>query len=124
MFFIVLNSPFLEINAPAFVRKLSVPIFKIATKFSAYANVPNALSPLYPISLHKDYKGEWDFDLAYKPIKGFPAYFSWLLAIKNGQDEIKKGLAIKQPILLLHSDTSYLPKKWNDDIHTKVHDKI
>jgi alpha-beta hydrolase superfamily lysophospholipase len=113
----ILNSPFLEINAPWLVRKMSIPILKIGMMISPYANIPNALSPLYPISLHKDHKGEWDFNLNYKPIKGFPAYFSWLLAIKKGQDKIKEGLMIPKPIVLMHSSASFLPKKWSDRIH-------
>lgn len=114
---LILNSPFLEINAPGLVRKLSVPVMKLAVKTNSYANLPNALSPLYPKSIHKDFNGEWDFDLAFKPIKGFPAYFQWLLAIKAAQDEVKKGLDIQIPILLLHSSDSFLPGKWSERIH-------
>ncbi len=116
---LILNSPFLEMNAPAIVRKLSPPFFRIAVKANQYANIPNALSPLYPKSLHVKFNGEWDFNLDFKPIKGFPAYFQWLLAIKAGQDTIKKGLHISIPILLLHSSSSYLPRKWSEDIHKK-----
>lgn len=115
---LILNSPFLEINTPAIVRQLSVPMMKLAIKVNKYANLPNALSPLYPKSIHKEYKGDWDFDLNYKPIKGFPAYFQWLLAIKEGQDKVKEGLNNKIPILLLHSSSSFLPSKWTDEIHT------
>ena len=114
---LVLNSPFLEINAPGIVRKLSVPVMKLAVKTNEYANLPNALSPLYPKSIHKDHLGEWDFNLDYKPIKGFPAYFRWLLAIKSAQDEVKAGLGITIPILLLHSSDSFLPSKWSERIH-------
>lgn len=114
----ILNSPFLEINAPYLIRKITIPFLKLGVMFNAYANIPNALSPLYPKSLHKDYKGEWDFNLEFKPIKGFPAFFQWLLAIKEGQDLIKKGLKSTQPILLLHSSASFLPKKWTEKIHS------
>jgi len=113
----ILNSPFLEINAPFIVRKLSIPILKLGTMVNSYANLPNALSSLYPKNLHKDYQGEWEFNLDYKPIKGFPAYFQWLLAIKEGQDAVKNGLGSAQPILLLHSSHSFLPKKWSEKIH-------
>ena len=113
----ILNSPFLEINASWLVRKISPLILKIGTMINPYANFPNALSAYYPMSLHKDHKGEWDFDLNYKPIKGFPAYFSWLLAIKAGQDMIKKGLMITKEILLMHSSGSFIAKKWSERIH-------
>lgn len=114
---LILNSPFLEINAPGLVRKLSGPVMKLAVKANVFANLPNALSPLYPKSIHIDHQGEWDFDLSYKPIKGFPAYFMWLLAIKSAQDELKQGLSIDVPVLLLHSSDSFLPSKWSERIH-------
>lgn len=114
---LILNSPFLEINSPAIVRKLSMPVIKLAVKVNPYVNLPNALSPLYPESIHKDFKGEWDFNLDYKPIKGFPAFFQWLIAIKEGQDKVKAKLSVHIPILLLHSSDSFIPKKWNDRIH-------
>ncbi len=114
----VLNSPFLEINAPFLIRKLSIPFLKLGVMINSYANIPNALSPLYPKSLHKDHQGVWDFNLDFKPIKGFPAFFQWLLAIKGGQDAVKKGLGSTQPILLLHSSHSFLPKKWSENIHS------
>jgi len=113
----ILNSPFLEINAPLIIRKLSIPFLKLGVMINSYANIPNALSPLYPKSLHKDHQGEWDFILDFKPIKGFPAFFQWLLSIKEGQDGVKRGLGSTQPILLLHSSNSFIPKKWSEQIH-------
>lgn len=115
---VVLNSPFLEFNAPDLVRKALVPILKLGASFGPYVNLPNAVAPFYPKSIHKDFNGEWDFDLKYKPIKGFPAYFKWMLAIGNGHKFIKKGLNIKIPVLLMHSSSSFLPSKWDEKIHT------
>lgn len=114
---LILNSPFLEFNVPSLLRKGLVPILKVGSAINPYVNLPNAIAPFYPKSIHKDFNGEWDFDLAYKPIKGFPAYFQWMLAIREGHKQIKKGLNINIPILLLHSSASFLPTKWTDEIH-------
>ena len=113
---IVLNSPFLELNEPAIVRSIGVPTLGAISKVFPYANLPKALDPIYAMSVHKDHTGEWDFNTDYKPIDGFPAYFTWLNAIKKGQDEIKKGLNIKIPILLMHAADSYKPKKWSERV--------
>ena len=113
---IVLNSPFLDLNELGIVRSVGVPLLGIISKFAPYANLPKALDPIYAKSVHKDFTGAWDFDTNFKPIEGFPAYFAWLNAIKKGQDEIKKGLDISIPILLLHSSDSYKPKKWSERV--------
>lgn len=113
---IILNSPFLDLNEPAIVRSIGVPILGAISKLFPYANLPKALDPIYAMSIHKDYTGEWDFDTNYKPIEGFPAYFAWLSAIKNAQDDIKMGLSIEIPILLMHASHSYKPKKWSKGV--------
>jgi len=113
---IILNSPFLDLNEPAIVKSIGVPTLGAVSKLFPYANLPNALDPIYAMSVHKDHTGEWDFNTDYKPIEGFPAYFAWLNAIKRGQDEIKKGLNINIPILLLHASDSFKPKKWSERV--------
>ena len=108
---LVLNSPFLEMNVPSFVRSLLKPITGLLGSISPFGKVDGALTPVYPSSVHKDFEGEWDFDLDLKPIKGFPVYFKWSRAIMDAQDELKRNSNIKQPVLLLHSSDSFLPKK-------------
>lgn len=113
---IILNSPFLDLNEAGFVKSLGVPFLGIISMLFPYANLPKALDPIYAMSVHKEYTGEWDFNTDYKPIEGFPAYFAWLNAIKKGQDKIKKGLNISIPILLLHASDSFKPKKWSERV--------
>ena len=38
----------------------------------------------YGATLHRDYHGEFDYDLKWKPIGGFPVTFGWLHAIRRG----------------------------------------
>ena len=76
-----------------------------------FAKLDGMLSEIYPSSIHKDYKGEWEFNTAFKPIEGFPVYFKWSRAIMVAQDELMASSDIKQPVLLMHSHDSYLPKK-------------
>ena len=109
---IILNSPFLDLNEPDTVRLVGVPTLGAISKLLPYANLPKAIDPIYAMSVHKEHTGEWDFDISFKPIEGFPAYFAWLNAIKKGQDAIKKGLNLNVPILLLHAADSFKPKKW------------
>jgi alpha-beta hydrolase superfamily lysophospholipase len=46
----------------------------------------------------------WEFDVALKPIQGFPVYYGWLGAITDGQHQVHRGLDICCPVLAMHSD--------------------
>lgn len=112
---LILNSPFLEMNAPKILAKVGYVLSKIMVKFSKSSHVNFGVSPIYPESIHKDYKGSWDFNLKWKPIEGFPVYFSWFKAVYQAQREVQKG-KIHQPVILMHSDKSFLPKKFTDKV--------
>ena len=107
---LILNSPFLEVNVPGRLRTLLKPLSGLVSKVFPYAKISGMLTPIYPKSVHKDYNGEWDFNVSLKPLQGFPVYFAWSRAIMDAQDYIKEKSAIACPVLLLHSSDSYLPK--------------
>ena len=109
-----LNSPFFDFN-------LSGPL-KAATGVAAqvgalapFLALPGGVSDLYPKSLHKDYYGEWEFDLHYKPLNNFPANFGWLRAIRMAQTQVRGGLTVTCPVLVMHSSRSVYGKEWSDD---------
>ncbi len=108
---LVLNSPFLEVNMPSIMRKISKPLSGFIGGLGPFLKLNGMLTPVYPSSIHEDYEGEWPFDKELKPIEGFPVYFNWSRAIMNAQDELKVNSNIKVPILLMHSHDSYLPSK-------------
>jgi alpha-beta hydrolase superfamily lysophospholipase len=114
---LVLNSPFLNFNLPKPVKKAGLVLAKFSSQAMPYGKLEGALPPSYPESLHKDFHGEWDFNLAWKPIKGFPTFFKWLLAINRGQKKLKKS-AIAVPVLLLHSHQSKRIVKFNEQAHS------
>ncbi len=117
---LILNSPFFALNIPPFLNSLMPLISALGKKFP-YLKM-DSLTEHYPKSLHKDYKGEWDFKNEWKPIKNFPAYLGWIRAIRNAQIELQNGLNIKCPILVMYSDKSYKGKKWDDII--KISDGV
>ena len=84
-----------------------------------YATLPKGLSPMYGESLHSSRRGEWDYNLAWKPLEGFPAYLGWVRAIRAGQQRLQQGLDLRMPILLLHSDKSVKAgSTWDEALHT------
>lgn len=113
---VVLNSPFLEFNTTWFKKHVQIPLAALISIVFPFAYKKNELSPLYARSVHKHYRGEWDFDTSLKPIEGIPLYFSWLRAVRNGQRRIRRGLHIAVPVLVMSSDKSYFGKTWSDEL--------
>lgn len=114
---LVLNSPFFDFNLPKPIKRAGLILAEFSSKVGSYGKLEGALPPSYPESLHKDLHGEWDFNLAWKPVKAFPTYFKWLLAINRGQKKLKAS-AIGIPILLLHAHQSKKMLKFHESAHS------
>ena len=116
---LILNSPFLEMNVPKLeyygLKLMHIGLTKI---LPSYTVAQKYMFEGYGKSIHKDYNGEWDYNLTWKPIKGFPAYFKWLKTIMESQDYLKKNSRLSVPVLLLHASKSVLPKKNSTGIDT------
>lgn len=112
---LVLNSPFFDFNFPKAFKWVSVKLSYLMSSVSEYANLKKAISPLYCKSLHKDYYGEWDFNIKFKPIYGLPAYFKWVKAIHKAHLKILKN-QLDIPVLILHSNESSRPLVYSDKV--------
>lgn len=106
-----LNSPFFDFRLSV-ARRILLAIGASLGRLFPFLSDPKAVSPEYPKSLHKDYSGEWGFDLRLKPIEGFPAYYGWLAAIRAAQAQARAGLAIDCPVLVMHSDGTDIVLDW------------
>jgi alpha-beta hydrolase superfamily lysophospholipase len=109
---LILNSPFLEMNVSKFelygLKLMHVGLTKI---LPPYTVAQKYIFEGYGKSIHKDFNGEWDYNLNWKPIKGFPAYFKWLKTIMENQEYLKIHSKLSIPVLLLHASNSFIPKK-------------
>lgn len=101
-----LNSPFLQLNVPAAVRVTAGPLVRVLARGRPAMVFPAGVSPAYVHSIHRDLDGEWDFDLAWKPVEGFPVRVGWLAAIMRAQRRVRAGLAVDVPILVMASARS------------------
>lgn len=110
---LVLNSPFFEFNTVPFKRHIVIPIASLLSRIFPFLHSKPELSPYYAQSVHKEYHGEWDFNKAWKPIDGFPLYFSWLAAVRHAQHKLQQGLHINAPVLVICSASSYSSSEWN-----------
>ena len=105
-----LNSPFFDFPVRG-ARRLKLALGSALGRFLPFLS-DRAVNPAYVKSLHRDYGGEWDFDLALKPVNGFPAFFGWLAAIRHGHAKVHAGLHLACPVLAMHSDEADIILDW------------
>jgi len=111
---LVLNSPFFDFAIPA-SRRIKLKVATLLGSIIPSASDPKAVSRWYGDSLFKEHHGEWTYDLRWKPLLGFPAYFGWVRAVRKVQVRLAKGLSIASPVLLLHAGSSLLAEdEWKD----------
>lgn len=106
-----LNSPFFDWKVTPFKRAQLATAALLGQAFP-FLHQPEPLSPAYGRSLHRDFGGEWDYDLELKPLRGFPMYFGWSGAILAAQARVHAGLEITCPVLTMHSDEADIVLDW------------
>jgi alpha-beta hydrolase superfamily lysophospholipase len=104
---LVLNSPWLDLQGPAILRTAPTAA---AIRAMSRINKKRVLRPPteggYGATLHKEYGGEFEFNLTWKPIGGFPVTFGWLHAVRRAQNKLHRGLDVGVPNLILRSNRS------------------
>ena len=115
---LILNSPFFDFNMPKVVKNVGLPL--IAALGRVFLNLPSpaGLKRGYAESIHKDFSGEWEFDLSMKPIAGFNVNLGWINAIYTAQKELQNGLDIHLPVLVMHASKSVPPGDYNPAMQT------
>jgi alpha-beta hydrolase superfamily lysophospholipase len=104
-----LNSPFFDWRDE---RKGKLRIARMLGWFAPFMNDPKSVLPAYARSLHKNWDGEWDFDLSLKPLYGFPVFFGWVRAIFDAHAKVHAGLELDIPVLSMHSDEADIVLDW------------
>ncbi|WP_284985682.1 alpha/beta hydrolase [Arthrobacter sp. fls2-241-R2A-172] len=102
---LVLNSPWFDLNKPFFQRTVGTAVVERLANYQPRRQV-GVLGQRYGQSLHVTTGGAWDFNLAWKPLEGFPVLAGWLRAIRRGHAELAKGLDIRCPVLVCASTAS------------------
>lgn len=103
---LILNSPFLDLQGPAVVRSAGTAAIGAISRVRKKRVVRSPGEGGYGTSLHRDYDGEFDYNLLWKPVGGFPVTFGWINAIRRGQARLHRGLDVGVPNLILRSDRS------------------
>ena len=137
---LVLNSPWLQLNASGLIRSYGSAYVDVLSRRSPERIIDNpaeakarkrlaaeaASAPgpdgaeaggsepveadLYVRVLHRRWGGEWDWDLRLKPSPAFPVRAGFLAGIRRLQREVRHGLGIEAPVLVCCSTTSSSPE--------------
>jgi alpha-beta hydrolase superfamily lysophospholipase len=112
-----LNSPFFEFNLRPAARRTLGLAFSAVARTRPYALLPAGLNQVYGRSIHADHEGEWQYNLAWKPLGGFAVRAGWVAAIRAAHARLHRGLDIAVPILVGMSGSAYRDTKWSDAAH-------
>jgi len=102
---VALNSPWLDLQGSPVLRGPVTQAMRVLAKVRPFQVIP-AKPGVYGQTLHVSGTGEWDYDLALKPLAGFPVTFGWINAIRHGHAQVHRGLDIDVPVLVLRSARS------------------
>ena len=111
-----LNSPFFDFNVPWLLKRPVMAAAIAVSRRTPYRKIPTSSLGLYGQSLHAEHRGEWTYDLAWKPVLGFPVTAGWLEAIRRGQARLRAGLSIDAPILVACSTRTFRGREWHEDL--------
>lgn len=111
---LALNSPWLDVKLPPVQQLLWVVTRYLGHRFPHKAIEGGTAH--YVESIHEDYRGEWSFDLDWKPRVGEVVYPGWARAVARAQGKVHRGLDIGVPVLVQHSDRSLSDEEWSDDL--------
>jgi alpha-beta hydrolase superfamily lysophospholipase len=114
---LLLNSPFFDLDLPGPARPAADALLAAVASRRPYQVIPRGLSELYAQSIHRDHRGEWEFDLTLKPVAGVPIRAAWLNAVMRGQRRLHAGLQVRVPVLVMSSTASSAPSAWDDVLH-------
>jgi alpha-beta hydrolase superfamily lysophospholipase len=113
---VILNSPWLDLPGSVLLRTAGTRAIDQIGLRRPYAVVPRTVNGLYAESLHCDLRGEWDYNLGWKPRESFPVRAGWLRAVRRGHREVHRGIDVGAPVLVLSSSRSHTPQEWDDDV--------
>jgi alpha-beta hydrolase superfamily lysophospholipase len=105
---LVLNSPWFDLQGPAVLRSVATSAALGAVSRVGKRRIVRSPNPGggYGATLHRDFAGEFDYNLEWKPVGGFPVTAGWIHAVRRGHARLHRGLDVGVPNLILRSDHS------------------
>jgi alpha-beta hydrolase superfamily lysophospholipase len=110
---LVLNSPWFDLQGAPALRGPVTQALRVLSKAQPLRAI-KGMPGVYGRTLHTSGTGEWDYDLALKPLDGFPVTVGWLNAVRRGHARLHRGLDVGVPSLVLRSTKSDLSGRPTD----------
>src|SRR3984885_10229188 len=110
---LVLNSPWLDLQGKPALRGPVTQALRVLSKAQPMRLI-KGMPGVYGRTLHSSGTGEWDFDVALKPLDGFPVTMGWLNAIRRGHAQLHHGLDVGVPSLVLRSTRSDFSPRYTE----------
>ncbi len=112
---LLLNTPFLSFRGTRLTRTLLRRVVPGIGRIDPRWVVQKDGGPEYLWSLHEDFGkgGEWEFDLTWKTPGGLPLLAGFIGAAHRGHEEVRAGLDVQCPTLVLTSLRSGGGAEWN-----------
>ena len=112
---LILNAPWLELQANSLLRPATQPMFSAARAVVATTALPQMDTGFYRRTISKAEEGEWEYNAN---LKGDPAFLirvGWMAAILEGHARVAAGLAIDCPVLVAISGRSDFRRVWAEE---------
>lgn len=114
---LVLNSPWFDMQGAWWLRTIGTTVINQLGARQPLRQIPRSVNGFYARSLHREHEGEFDFDLAWKPLESQPVYAGWLRAVRNGHAKLHAGIEVGAPALVLSSARSARPLQMGQEVH-------
>lgn len=115
---LVLNSPWFDLQGPAYYRHVGTVGIDVAGRLQGMRLLNKDEADAYGASLHSTRDGEWDYDLDWKPLNGFPVRLGWLRAVRRGHAQFHRGVDVGCPSLVLRSTRSHVAVHYSPAVDT------
>jgi alpha-beta hydrolase superfamily lysophospholipase len=110
---LILNSPWFDLQGKPAQRSVLTQALRPLARMQPFREL--TVPPgVYGETLHVSGTGEWDFDVALKPLAGFPVTIGWLNAVRRGHARLHRGLDIGVPSLVLRSTRSHFSGRYSE----------
>ncbi len=115
---VLLNSPWFDLQGAPWMRGIGTEAIRLGARLRPATVLKLPEAEAYGASLHTSQGGEWEYELAWKPLGGFPVTVGWLNAVRRGHARLHRGLDIGVPSLVLRSDRSHIVSRYDETVET------
>lgn len=112
---LVLNAPWVDMHGPFWLR-FGTQVMRQVGGYQPRRELPRGGPGYYGQSLHRDFAGEWDYNVEWKSVEPRTVYAGWLRAVRHGHLRLHRGLSIQAPILVLTSGGTHRPTAMDEDV--------